>query len=186
MQALNILISSLIVEAMGDPRASLTRRKDGENFNGRSPGRYTYSFVKRLKFIREAIDGYLLEVLTTRSFIKNDEDFEDNELRDYFSPNREEKINVVYFDINVNRTFDRSKDYQLRFGEGRLAVYVEPELARFMNSLDSKSSAGSNNQGQGPDDQAITEEDVVDLDSVDTNDDNDIKSSLRAYRKGGS
>jgi hypothetical protein len=51
----------LIVEAMGDPRASVTRREDGENFNGKSPGRFTYSFEKSIKLIQEAIEGDLLE-----------------------------------------------------------------------------------------------------------------------------
>lgn len=148
----------LIVEAMGDPRASLTRREDGENFNGRSPGRFTYSFEKSIKFIREAIDGDLLENLTCRSFLKNDEDWEDTSLKDYFSPNREEKINIEYSQINVNRFPDGNKDYQLRYGESRLAVYIEPELAKYMKD---------NRERPNDPTDTIIEESILDLDETD-------------------
>ena len=33
-----------ILQSEGDPRASITRTSDGENFNGSSPGRFTVSF----------------------------------------------------------------------------------------------------------------------------------------------
>jgi len=108
----------IIVETMGNPRASLTRQQDGENFNGRSPGRFTYSFEKSIKFIREAIDGDLLENLTCRSFLKNDEDWENSSLKYYFSPNREEQINIDYSKINVNRFADKTKEYHYAMEKG--------------------------------------------------------------------
>jgi hypothetical protein len=163
----------LIVQAMGDPRAYLTRREDGENFNGRSPGRFTYSFEKSMKFIREAIDGDLLENLTCRSFLKNDEDWEDTSLKDYFFTNREEKINIEYAKINVNRFSDGKKDYQLRYGVGRLAVYIEPELANYIKNTTNESKWTKDTN------QTIIEEAILDLDETDQDDVDFGQKSLR-------
>lgn len=157
---------TFIVEVLGDPRASVTRTEDGENFNGRSPGRFTYSFETSIKFIREAIGGDLLETLTCRSFLKNDEDWEDVSLKDYFSPNREEKINIVYSKLNVTRFPDKKKDYQLRYGEGRLAVYIEPELTKYLQ----KTSDNTNSVTKRPEREEIVEEPILDLDKTDEGD----------------
>jgi len=56
-----------------------------------------------------------LEILIVRSFIRNDEDFESSELKDYFYRNCEEKINVSVQEINVNRIPDKTKDFYFRY-----------------------------------------------------------------------
>jgi hypothetical protein len=61
--------------------------------------------------------------------LKNDEDWEDDLFRQYFSPNLAEKININYDNINVNRFLNTNKEYQLRYGEEKLGVYREPQLA---------------------------------------------------------
>jgi hypothetical protein len=171
----------LIVECMGDPRASLTRLEDGENFNGRSPGRITYSFEKSIKFIREGIDADLLESLTCRSFLKNDEDWENDSFKKYFSPNREEKINIDYSKVNVNRFPDKKKDYSLRYGEGRLAVYIEPELANYIknNNSDGSDSKTWSNSYNSNEDEVVEEEPL----NLDDNDENDLNSKQKSLRR---
>jgi hypothetical protein len=93
--------------------------------------------------------------------VKDDEDWEDTSLKDYFSPNREEKINIEYAKINVNRFPDGKKDYQLRYGEGRLAVYIEPELANYLKG---------NREGPNDRTDTISEEPILDLDKTDQDD----------------
>lgn len=35
-----------VVQSEGDPRVNITRTKDGQNFDGPSPGKFNYSFYK--------------------------------------------------------------------------------------------------------------------------------------------
>lgn len=72
--------------------------------------------------------------------------------------NREEKINIEYSQINVNRFPDGNKDYQLRYGESRLAVYIEPELAKYMKD---------NRERPNDPTDTIIEESILDLDETD-------------------
>lgn len=135
-----------IIQAQGDPRASVTRRSDEQNFNVSSPGRFNCSFVKKLKFAKELNDPS--EKITIREFVNNDEDFENSKFRDYFSPNRKTTINANYEAINVSRVENTKKEYELRYGEGRLAVYVEPKklslLDVFLKNTNSTSTNTTN------------------------------------------
>lgn len=121
-----------IVQAEGDPRASITRTADGENFNGTGPARFNYSLQRRLKFVKKAYEK--ATILTSRQFIRNDEDFEDVFFQEYFTPDREQKINVAINDLNVNRLENKLSKYQVRYGEGRLSLYIEPYLKAFVKN----------------------------------------------------
>lgn len=129
-----------ILESEGDPRASITRTRDGQNFNGTSPGRFNYTFKKSLKFIKENQDGD--EKFSVREFVKNDEDFEDTKFADYFTPNRESKINASFENVNINRIEDSKLPYQLRYGEGRLTVYMDPSLRSWLSKKDAEELNG--------------------------------------------
>jgi len=117
-----------VIETSGDPRASITRTSDGQNFDGSSPGRIDYSFERKLRFVKREYSDYGSgnERLTTRQYAQSDDDFEDPKLQKFFQPDREEKINAVYSSVNVNRVEDSTIPYQLRYGEARLSVYLEP------------------------------------------------------------
>lgn len=83
-----------------------------------------------LKFVKKPEGGK--NFFTIREFISNDEDFEDTSFQTYFTPNRVSKINVDYEKVNVNRVEDSISDYQLRYGEGRLTVYLDPALRNWV------------------------------------------------------
>jgi hypothetical protein len=48
----------LIIEALGDPSAFITRKKNGESSTGTSPGRFTYTLERNIKFVKKTVDGY--------------------------------------------------------------------------------------------------------------------------------
>lgn len=124
----------IILQADGDPRTSMTRKLDGENFNGSGPGRFTYSFQRRLKFVKKQTAK--MTILTNRMFIDNDEDFEEIMFQDYFTPDRQQKINVSPNQLNVNR-LENDLLYQVRYGEGRLATYTNLLLQEVINQNNS-------------------------------------------------
>lgn len=158
-----------IVESEGDPRASITRSSDGQNFNGTSPGRFNYSFKKTLKFIKENPSG--IEKFSVREFIKNDDDFQDSAISEYFSPNRASKINVDFSTLNTNRIENSNLPYQLRFGEGRLTVYMDPALRSWIAKVEAEAENKS-------DDSTSNNPINVDKEPVlDPDDDNDMPGS---------
>jgi len=120
----------LIVEAFGDPRASVTRKKDGENFSGESPGLYTYSMKKKVKYCRkEYYDSDNSEEFTIRQFSKKDDDFKNSEFRSRFYGNRTDRINVDFDDIHLFTQLEdkNKKGYVLRESkEARATVYMDP------------------------------------------------------------
>lgn len=52
--------------------------------------------------------------MSVREFIKNDEDFEDVEFQQYFTPDRESKINIRFDEININRIENSAMDPNLQ------------------------------------------------------------------------
>ena len=113
----------------------MTLINDGLNFDGTAPGHFTYSFSRRIKFVRKPNPNSL--ILTLRRFIKNNEDFEDQILLDRFIPNRKQKININYTDIEVERDLlGSAQKYRLHYNQGRLAAYIDP-IFRYVSNLSS-------------------------------------------------
>lgn len=129
----------VLLEARGDGRASAVRLKDGANFDIVSPFRYTMRFSKNFSYLSN--DDFHSEARqpTVSSFVKNDSDFQDEDLYNYFQSDREPRINIDYDKINVNRGVATKKttsySYSLRYDEPRLVQFIDPKLAELKQEL---------------------------------------------------
>lgn len=88
-------------------------------------------------------------------------------LKDYLSPNREEKINIAYSKINVNRFRDGNKAYHLCCGEGQLSVYIDPELANYLKKNTTTKSKWTKQTNETIDEEPILDLDETDQDNID-------------------
>ena len=166
-----------ILQAEGDPRCSITRTSDGMNFNGSGPGRFNVNFSKELKFVTDPENAK--EVLTVREFINKDEDFMDPEFQSYFTPDRQDKVNVDWSSLNVNRVVDNDQPYQVRYGEGRLTVYLDPSIINGLNKFKLDDFEGEVSTDSTDTNSTDTSSNVLDPDAEDSMPSDDETKRLR-------
>ena len=128
---------AMVVDIQGDPRASITD-SNGLNYDGSSPGRVNFSFERSIKLIKEQDWSNSGEKFTVTQFEDQSMEFEDEGLSEYFTKDREEKMNIDFEDINIVRGVDqKNTKYNLRYSEGRIPVYTNKQ---FTNVVDMNSS----------------------------------------------
>ena len=131
---------TLVIDCQGDPRASITRRDDGANFDGSSPGRFDYRFNHEITFLKEqdSMSSDQSEKLTVTKFPSKSDSFESSRLGTYFSSGideRPDKINVDFGEVDVNLIADANSSqvpFKLRYSESRLVTYN----SNYSNPLD--------------------------------------------------
>ena len=64
-------------------------------------------------------------MFTVSQFEDQSNDFENEQLNDYFTSDREEKININFEDTNIIRGITKENiKYNLRYSEGRIPTYL--------------------------------------------------------------
>ena len=144
---------AFVIDLQGDPRASVTD-ENGLNYDGSSPGRVNFSFERRITLIKEQDWDNSGEVFTVSQFEDQSNDFENEELIDYFTHDREERMNINFEDINIIRgTTQENIKYNLRYSEGKIPTYSS---AQYVNLVDiepldpSNSTKTKDNQQEKP------------------------------------
>lgn len=117
-----------VVEYFGDPRATITRKKDGDVFNGYSPVKINYRLEHSVSFIVNQNDldkpVVLKKVRTGDSFVSED-------LSKQFYPDRESKFHVPYEDIDILST-SKDNHYTLNLSND---LENDTLVSKFVSSL---------------------------------------------------
>jgi hypothetical protein len=135
-EKLNLQPSSyfIVLETNGDYRGSITRLRDGANFDCVAPFRFTTRFSNRFNYLAEDLGDAEKPIFS--KFVKNDTDFNDSELSSFFQKDREKKIHVPYDEIHVDRnTKNKVKPYMLRFDEPRMVQLTDPKLIEIREEM---------------------------------------------------
>jgi len=159
---------TLIIDCKGDPRSSITRLKDGANFDGNSPGRYDYRFNHQISFLKEQDAASLnqSEKLTVTKFPGKSDSFESDRLGNFFrssSTDRPDMINVDFTEVDVNAVPDKDSvkvPYKLRYSESRLVTYRQA----YNNFLDEEIDLDDKEESSAD---LTSESDSIDVDEID-------------------
>ena len=135
---------AIVVDVQGDPRASITD-SNGLNYDGTSPGRVNFSFERSIRLIKEQDWSNTGEIFTVSQFEDQSMEFENEELSQYFTSDREEKMNINFQDINIERGVTQPDiQYNLRYSEGRIPVYATRQYTNVVDMNSSNYTQASN------------------------------------------
>lgn len=124
----------IVLETNGDYRGSITRLRDGANFDCVAPFRFTTRFSSSFNYLAEDLGDTEKPIFS--KFVKNDSDFSDSELRDHFQKDRQQRIHVPYDQIHVDRNVkNKIKPYMLRFDEPRMVQLTDPKLIEMREQM---------------------------------------------------
>ena len=100
-----------IIEYFGDPRATITRSKDQDIFEGYSPVELSYRLSNKIHFIANIDESDKPIVMKV---VERDGEFEDKTLFEEFHPTRKNTFHVNFKDIKINE-LNGNGDYSLNF-----------------------------------------------------------------------
>jgi len=103
----------LIIEYFGDPRATITRKADGDIFNGYSPVKINYRFELSVSYI---VNQNRLDYPVVLKKSRTGTSFVDQELGDIFYPTRQPSFHVNFNNIDILTT-SKKNEYTLNLAE---------------------------------------------------------------------
>jgi hypothetical protein len=129
--ALHPVNYTLILEIVGDRRASIQRDIDQDCFNGYSPCNLNFEFLKNLTYLTTQEDESNLLVYKK---IQQDRNFvEDSEFSKIFCPNRKTKLNVNFDDITFpGQKEKKSNKYTMDYDK---ILFSEPDYPNILGTL---------------------------------------------------
>jgi hypothetical protein len=145
----------LVVEHMGDKRATVIRKKDNDKFDGNGPSELRYSFENKITYIGIENDDSDFEddaVPCVYKVKRREEDFiENSEFSKIFTPDRESTFNVDFDDIQLlkhqTKEETENRNYYLEYNSS-----VMPSPSMLENIKQKYSNLGFNNKSVSVDD----------------------------------
>lgn len=125
-----------VIEYFGDPRASVTRNKDNDTFNGYSPVKLSYRFSQEIHFIVNQNEPDKPIVL---SYPTDDGAFDSDDLAKEFYPTRQTKFNVDFDNIKIdgssNNKKSKNEEFTLDLSTDIVSTSVLKELTESLENL---------------------------------------------------
>jgi hypothetical protein len=107
-----------VLECLGDSRAAIVRKKDGDHFYGYAPSRVHVDFEHKLAYLSQCKNGEDIPAVWRNK--RKESDFEEgSEFQKTFCPDREPNFQTSFDNIevseNANKKSKTSKEYELKY-----------------------------------------------------------------------